>query len=241
MLKTAAATAAFGLVHSALASRPAKRAAAGLIGRRARDGLYRPLYLGQSIAATAALVSYVRRLPDRELYHVRGPAAALMRGGQAAGLAYMTWAAFQVGVPRLTGLAGLAALGAGDPDPPPPVEAQGPAPDADGRIRAEGPFRHSRHPLNLAPLPVFWLQPRMTANLLAFNLAATAYLVLGSKHEEHRLRAAYGKAYEGYLRTGVPFYLPGPGSSGWVDHALDHAHRGAGGDDARQPDPGRGE
>jgi hypothetical protein len=40
MLKVAAATAVFGLVHSALASRPAKRAAARTFGERNRNGLY---------------------------------------------------------------------------------------------------------------------------------------------------------------------------------------------------------
>jgi protein-S-isoprenylcysteine O-methyltransferase Ste14 len=43
-------------------------------------------------------------------------------------------------------------------------------------MQAAGPFRHVRHPLNLSPLLVLRLQPRMTANLLA-----TAYLALGSK------------------------------------------------------------
>jgi protein-S-isoprenylcysteine O-methyltransferase Ste14 len=210
MLKTAAATAAFGIVHSALASRAAKRTAEQALGSRARNGLYRPLYIAQAVAGTAALAAYVRRLPDRELYRVHGPMAALMRGGQFAGLAYMAWAAREVGLRRITGLAGLEAWAAGAGEVPREAEAQGPSPDADGRMRAVGPFRHSRHPLNLAPLSVFWLQPRMTANLLAFNLAATAYLVLGSRHEEQRLRAAYGRPYEEYLRSGVPFYLPRP-------------------------------
>lgn len=246
MLKTAAAIAAFGLVHSALASLPAKRAARRLAGDRLRNGLYRPLYLGQSIAATALLAAYVRRLPDRELYRARGPVAAVLRAGQAAGLAYMAWGAFSVGLPRLTGMAGLRALLAGDPDPPREFEAQGPAPGGDGSMRVVGPFRHSRHPLNLSPLPVFWLQPRMTANLLAFNLAATAYLVLGSRHEEHRLRETYGKAYGRYRRGGTPFFLPGPPTrpaipSSALDDPLHHAHGAGGRVDAGEPEPGAGE
>jgi protein-S-isoprenylcysteine O-methyltransferase Ste14 len=48
----------------------------------------------------------------------------------------------------------------------------------------------------------------MTTSLLAFNIAATAYLVLGSGHEEARLREAFGHEYDHYRRSGVPFYIP---------------------------------
>jgi hypothetical protein len=49
----------------------------------------------------------------------------------------------------------------------------------------------------------------MTVNRLTLAALATAYLVLGSVHEETRLRAAYGRAYGRYRRA-VPFLLPLP-------------------------------
>jgi protein-S-isoprenylcysteine O-methyltransferase Ste14 len=206
--RVAAATAAFALVHSTLASRRAKSVVRRAVGDRTRDGWYRLFYNAQAIATAGAVAAYARRLPDRPLYQLRGPAAALLRLGQLAGLVVGAAAVRQVGLSRMAGATSLAAWVRGRSTVPSEPEAQGPAPDSSGRLRAAGPFAWSRHPLNLAPLPVLWLNPRMTVNLAAFNVAATLYLVAGSRHEEARLAAAYGDAYETYRRSGVPFYLP---------------------------------
>ena len=209
MFKVAAATAVFGVVHSLLASRPAKRSAARTFGERNRNGLYRVFYIGQSLVTFGLLAAYIRRQPSCELYRIEGPLAFLMHAIQAGALVYATSAAGQVGWRRITGLESLLAwLGAG-PVPPEP-EAQGPALDDEGRSHAAGPFAWSRHPLNLAPLPILWLWPRMTTNLLAFNAAATIYLVVGSLHEEARLREEFGEDYDAYVNSGIPFYVPAP-------------------------------
>ena len=206
--RIAAATVLFALVHSALASRVAKAAATRLLGARARDGWYRAFYNAQALATTGALVVWALRQPDRTLYHVRGPLALLMRGGQLAGLAFGAAAVREVGLARMAGATSLAAWSRGAPDVPPEPEAQGPAPDTTGRLRTGGPFAVVRHPLNLMPLPVLWLNPVMTVNLAAGSALATLYLVLGSRHEEARLLARHGGEYEAYRRSGVPFYLP---------------------------------
>jgi hypothetical protein len=130
----------------------------------------------------------------------------MMHCGQGAAGVGAVAAAHQVGILRITGLENLAAWfadGAVSPEP----EAQGPALDQ-GRQDRLGPFAWSRHPLNFVPVPIFWLWPRMSTNLLAFNTAATAYLLLGSIHEESRLRKAFGPACESYQRSGISFYLP---------------------------------
>jgi hypothetical protein len=209
MLKVAAATAVFGMVHSALASRTAKRTAARVFGERNRNGLYRVFYIGQSLATFGLLAAYIRRQPSRELYRIQGPPALLLHAIQAGALVYATSAAGQVGLQRITGLESFRAWLGGGPVPPEP-EAQGPALDDEGQRHAAGPFAWSRHPLNFAPVPIFWLWPRMTTNLLAFNTAATIYLVVGSLHEEARLREALGDEYEAYLKSGVAFYVPVP-------------------------------
>ena len=151
----------------------------------------------------------MRRQPNHEIYRVRPPLSLVMHGAQATALIYATAAARQVGIRRIVGLDSFVAwLGEGPVLPEP--EAQGPALDEQGLARHAGPFSWSRHPLNFAPLPILWLWPRMTTNLLAFNTAATVYLVIGSLHEESRLREAFGDKYIAYERGDVPFYLPSP-------------------------------
>jgi methanethiol S-methyltransferase len=200
-----AATVAFALLHSALASRAAKSMASRTFGARRRNGLYRAFFNTQASVATVALAMYLRQLPDRDLYAVRGPAAKLMRAGQGVGLLLLMDAVRRVGVIPITGASSLVRLARGDDNVPAEPEAQGPALDAQGRLKVGGAFLRSRHPLNFAPMPILWLNPRMTRNLALFNAIATAYFWIGSLHEERRLVAAYGDAYRPYVSGGVPF------------------------------------
>ena len=131
MFKVMAATTAFAVVHSALASRGAKRAATKTFGERNRNGLYRVVYITQSAVTFAVLAAYIRRQPSREIYRVRPPLSLLMHGAQAAALVYATAAARQVGIRRIVGLDSFVAwLGEGPVLPEP--EAQGPALDEQG-------------------------------------------------------------------------------------------------------------
>ena len=204
-LHVALATAAFGAVHSLLASSRVKDAVAARVpfGRE----LYRAAYNAQAVATFGALVWFIVRRPKRTLYRVRGPAAGLLRLGQCGGIAFAIAAARATGIITLSGLDNVMAVFAGTERKPVPA-AQGPEADERGALRIRGPFQLVRHPLNLAPLAPFWLTPHMTSRRLAFNIVATAYLVLGSFHEEQRLRRQYGEAYERYERGEVPFYLP---------------------------------
>jgi hypothetical protein len=84
IFKVVAATAHFAGVHNLPARRRAKRTLTTLVGERRRNALYRPIYYGAVVFTTAALVLYLVRLPDRELYRVRGPLKKLMSIGQLA-------------------------------------------------------------------------------------------------------------------------------------------------------------
>src|SRR5690348_628460 len=126
MIKVMAATAVFGGIHSALASRAAKRFAAECFGERNRNGLYRIFYLAQSAVTFGMLAAYIRRQPSLELYQVRGPVALLLQGGQLAAFVHAAAAAHQVGIRRILGLESLECW-LGDGAVPPEPEAQGPA------------------------------------------------------------------------------------------------------------------
>lgn len=208
VLKVAAATVAFALVHSIFCSRPAKRIAAHLLGERGRCGLYRPFFMAQTALTLGALWVYVRPLPDRELYRIPGRWRWITGAAQAVTVGYALHAAWLIGFSHFSGLANLRAWLRGAKTIPEEPEAQGPAMRPDGTVRAEGPFRWSRHPLDLAPVLLLWLLPRMTAKLAAFNGVSTLYFYLGAFHEEARLRAAYGEAYAAYQQSGCPFFLP---------------------------------
>ena len=204
---------AYAFVHSAFASGQAKAWARSRFGDRLRNGVYRFLFNVQAVVLLVPAGWIFWRLPDRTLYQVPQPWSWLLHLGQAAGIGLMLVTAKSVGIGGITGLRPLWMFLRGD-TPPAEPEAQGPVQTSAGEMRMTGPFRYTRHPANWGPLPAVLLWPRMTVNRATLAVLSVAYLVLGSLHEELRLTAAYGAAYERYRRS-VPFLLglsrPPPG------------------------------
>ena len=81
---------------------------------------------------------------------------------------------------------------------------------SESRFVERGLYRYMRHPLYTGGLLLIWFLPLMTTSLLAFNLAATLYLYIGSIFEERRLIAEFGEQYRNYQRQ-VPRFIPRPG------------------------------
>ena len=209
LLKAVAATALFAAVHSVLASEVVKDIAASLVGRRRRDTFYRAGYNAQALGATVWLFFFIRSLPDRNVYEVRGTPAYLMRAGQAGSIAALAYSVYSVGILNFIGIPQLVRGSLARKPGPQTIEAQGPARWEDGTLLITGPFRIQRHPTNFWPIGVLWLQPRMSHAGLAFSIVGSVYLLAGSYHQDGRLRRAYGEQYETYRRE-TPLFLPRP-------------------------------
>jgi protein-S-isoprenylcysteine O-methyltransferase Ste14 len=202
------ACALWALVHSVLASKQAKDLACRITGPRYRDGLYRLAYNAQSVVLLTWAARWFLRLPDHDLYTVRAPWSWLFRGAQATSLGVLLSGVRVIGILDFAGITRLRGfLARIDLGPEP--EAQGPPIDSDNEVVKAGAFRFTRHPGNLGALGFFLFLPRMTTNRAVLTALVAFYVVLGSLHEEYRLRAAYGAAYERYRRS-VPFLIPRP-------------------------------
>ena len=198
----------WALVHSVLASKQAKDLARRIAGPRYRDGLYRLAYNAQSVVLLAWAARWFLRLPDHDLYTVRAPWSWLLRGAQATSLGVLLSGVRVIGILDFAGITRLRGFLA-KIDLGPEPEAQGPPIDSDNEVVKAGAFRFTRHPGNLGALGFFLFLPRMTTNRAVLTALVGLYVVLGSLHEEYRLRAAYGAAYERYRRS-VPFLIPSP-------------------------------
>lgn len=196
----------WALVHSVLASKKAKDFTRRIAGPRYRDGLYRFTFNAQSMILLLWAARRFARLPDRELYRVKSPWSWLFRASQAASLGVLLSGVRVMGILNFAGITPLWDFLRGKDIRSEP-EAQGPPIGVDDEMVMAGAFRFTRHPGNLGALGFFLFLPRMTANRAVLMMLVALYVVLGSMHEEYRLQAAYGAAYERYRRA-VPFLIP---------------------------------
>ena len=81
-------------------------------------------------------------------------------------------------------------------------QAKEPAP----HLVERGAYARLRHPMHLAGVILLWARGLGQADLLT-SLLLTAYLALGTWHEERRLRRQFGRAYQDYAAR-VPI-IPG--------------------------------
>lgn len=68
-------------------------------------------------------------------------------------------------------------------------------------------YKFVRHPMMTGVLIALWSVPVLTVGRLTFNLAMSAYILLGTRHEEKSLVAELGEDYQDYRKT-TPMLIP---------------------------------
>lgn len=195
----------WALLHSLMASLPAKRTAERLLGARTRNGLYRVFYNAQAWVSFIWLVRSLARVPDREVLHFKGLPGALLLLLRLCAAGLTAWTGLILGPLRFNGVPQIVAYLRGK-QPPPEDEAQGPVPE-NKRLKIVGPFRMVRHPANLGPFLFALFSRRVTIKGITLTVLLGAYGAIGSLHEDHRLGLRHGDEYEQYRRE-VPFFVP---------------------------------
>ena len=182
--------AAFGVLHSLLASTRVKDMAARVIsGIFPRH--YRLFYSFVAVVTVFAYVGAVLFFPDRALYRIQPPWLYLTLSLQLfAGVCFIT-ALFQN---SLLGFSGLASLLSKKPS-----HAE--------HLTTGGFYRYTRHPLYLFSLIMLWLLPVVTWNILALAIGVTIYTLIGSLLEERRLAQQFGQEYISYKKR-TPWLIP---------------------------------
>ena len=184
------ATAAYGALHSWLASLQAKNLARRLLGPSA-DRSYRLAFNVVGAITFLPLLTIVAWQPGLRLYAVRPPVQGLLLVGQAAAVLVIILGLLQTDVWHFLGLRQLTDTHSG----------------RESTLITTGFYRHVRHPLYTAGFLFLWLTPVMTSTLFALYAGLSLYLYLGSVFEERRLVAEFGQGYLEYQRQ-VPRLIP---------------------------------
>jgi protein-S-isoprenylcysteine O-methyltransferase Ste14 len=191
------AWAAFALFHSVTVSEPYERWALRVMREDRFRAYHRLLFTLYSAAATAAVLLYVRSLPDIPLYRIDGWVRYLFHGVQILGAGLLLWTPWD--------LMEFVGLRQWERHRKREEEAQSP----NERLFTGKGYGLVRHPLYLGCSLLLAFQPTQTRNSATTAAAVIAYFYIGTFFEERRLARKYGEEYREYQRR-VPRFLPLP-------------------------------
>ncbi|HQT98772.1 MAG TPA: isoprenylcysteine carboxylmethyltransferase family protein [Thermodesulfobacteriota bacterium] len=194
-LKVIAAWGAFAVFHSVTVSEPYERWARRVMGEDRFRAYHRLLFTAYSAAATAAVLLYVRSIPDIPLYHIDGWVRFLFHGVQVLGAGLLLWTPWDL--KEFVGLRQWERYRQGETR----------APGRNERLFTGKAYGLVRHPLYLGCSLLLAFHPVQTRNSLASAAAVVAYFYVGTFFEERRLVRKFGEAYREYQRR-VPRFLP---------------------------------
>ena len=186
-----AAVAAFGALHSWLASMTFKH----FVARRCKQNFerfYRLLYNLISVIALLPVLALVVILPDRTLYSIPSPWVWLTVLIQLGALWGMAVSMGRSGTGRFLGI----------------DQAMGwNTHEHTDTLVVDGLYHWVRHPIYMFSLIFIWLMPVMSMNILGMNIGITLYLYVGTMLEERKLEAAFGSTYTQYKQH-TPMFFP---------------------------------
>jgi protein-S-isoprenylcysteine O-methyltransferase Ste14 len=196
-VKVIAAWGAFALFHSLTVSERYERWALRVMGERRFEAYHRLFFTLYSAAATAAVLLYVRSLPDIPLYRLDGWARILFHGVQILGAALLLWTPWDL--KEFIGLRQWERH----------RKEEGEAPERNEPLFTGKGYGLVRHPLYLGCSILLAFHPVQTRSSAATAAAVIAYFYIGTFFEERRLVRQFGEAYREYQRR-VPRFLPLP-------------------------------
>ena len=196
-LKVIVAWGAFALFHSATMSEPYERWARSVMGEERFRAYHRLLFTLYSAAATAAVLLYVRSLPDAPLYGIDGIPRYAFHALQLCGAALLLWTPWDL--KEFVGLRQLERHRKGE----------GEAAGRNEPLFTGKGYGLVRHPLYLGCSLLLAFHPVQTRSSAATAAAVVAYFYIGTIFEERRMVRKFGEAYREYQRR-VPRFFPLP-------------------------------
>ncbi|MBE0606504.1 MAG: hypothetical protein IH610_09490 [Deltaproteobacteria bacterium] len=188
---------AFALFHSLTVSERYERWARRVLGEERFGACHRLLFTAYSAAATAAVLLYVRSLPDATLYRLDGLPRYAFHALQLCGAALLLWTPWDL--KEFVGLRQWERRRAGADETPGRID----------RLFTGKGYGLVRHPLYLGCSMLLAFHPVQTRNSAATAAAVVAYFYVGTFLEERRLVRKFGEEYRAYQRR-VPRFLPFP-------------------------------
>ncbi|HWS14720.1 MAG TPA: isoprenylcysteine carboxylmethyltransferase family protein [Candidatus Methylomirabilis sp.] len=196
-LKVIVAWGAFALFHSLTVSERYERLARRVLGEKRFGAYHRLLFTAVSAAATAAVLLYVRSLPDAPLYRIEGIPRLLLHAAQAAGAAFLLWTPWDLR--EFVGIRQWKRARRGEP----------PGGGGNERLFTGKAYAVVRHPLYLGCSVLLAFHPVQSRNSLLSAAMIALYFYAGTFFEERRMLRKFGEAYREYQRR-VPRFLPLP-------------------------------
>jgi protein-S-isoprenylcysteine O-methyltransferase Ste14 len=194
-VKVIVAWGAFALFHSVTVSEPYERWARRALGEHRFRSYHRLLFTLYSAVATAAVLLYVRSLPDIPLYRLDGWVRFLFHVVQILGAGLLLWTPWD--------LKEFVGLRQWERHRRREEEAQG----RNERLFIGKGYSLVRHPLYLGCSLLLAFHPVQTRNSFASAVAIITYFYFGTFIEERRMERKFGEEYRAYQRR-VPRFLP---------------------------------